>query len=88
MVRKETNVDWLVCWQTFSNPKEALRRFLQVNMDDNSINQSSALTTTNTASYFSLVITDIWMLGLNGIQTISNIEGFISKSKDTLYICS
>lgn len=41
-----------------------MKRFLEVNRDND--NESSTLTTT--ASYYSLVITDIRMPGLNGIQ--------------------
>ncbi|HET7389636.1 MAG TPA: hypothetical protein VFJ51_02350, partial [Nitrososphaeraceae archaeon] len=41
-----------------------MERFLEVNRDND--NESSTLTTT--ASYYSLVITDIRMPGLNGIQ--------------------
>jgi CheY-like chemotaxis protein len=61
--------------ETFSNPKEALRRFLQVNMDDNSNNQSSTLTTTS-ASYYGLVIIDIRMPGLNGIQLYQILKAY------------
>jgi CheY-like chemotaxis protein len=65
--------------ETFSNPKEALKRFLEVNTDKDN-NESSTLTTTTT-SYYSLVITDIGMPGLNGIQLYQILKALCPNVK-------
>jgi CheY-like chemotaxis protein len=64
--------------ETFSNPKEALKRFLEVNTDKDN-NESSTLTTTTT-SYYSLVITDIGMPGLNGKQLYQILKALSALS--------
>jgi len=67
--------------ETFSNPKEALRRFLQVHMDDNSNNNGSSTLTTTGASYYSLIITDIRMPGLSGIQLYQILKALSANVK-------
>lgn len=48
--------------ETFSNSQEALKRFLEVKMNNNK------RSTTTASSYYDLIITDIRMPDLNGIQ--------------------
>lgn len=72
--------------EAFSNSKEALKRFLEVNMNNTSNNKgnepSSTSTTTNSSSsYYSLVITDIRMPGLNGIQLYQILKALSADVK-------
>jgi CheY-like chemotaxis protein len=67
--------------EAFSNSQEALKRFLEVKMNNN--NKPS--TTSN--YYYDLIITDIRMPDLNGIQ-LYQILKTLCANVDTLYICS
>ncbi|HET7284963.1 MAG TPA: response regulator, partial [Nitrososphaeraceae archaeon] len=73
--------------EAFSNSKEALKRFLEVNMNNNNKNKnnepSTTTTTTNASSsyYYNLVITDIRMPGLNGIQLYQILKALSADVK-------
>jgi CheY-like chemotaxis protein len=80
--------------EAFSNSKEALKRFLEVNMNNNNNNKnrepSTSTTTTTTtttttnassSSYYNLVITDIRMPGLNGIQLYQILKALSADVK-------
>ena len=71
--------------EAFSNSQEALKRFLEVKMNNNNNNNNKPSTTTN--YYYDLIITDIRMPDLNGIQ-LYQILKTLCANVDTLYICS
>ena len=71
--------------EAFSNSKEALKRFLEVNMNNNNNNKNRkpSTTATNASSsyYYNLVITDIRMPGLNGIQLYQILKALSADVK-------
>jgi CheY-like chemotaxis protein len=67
--------------EAFSNSKEALKRFLEVNMNDNNNNNNVNSFTTTTSSYYGLVITDIRMPDLNGIQLYQILKALSANVK-------